>query len=219
MNPKLSEDIRLAIGERSYGQVAVATGISKSTLSRMVNQTYKRAISPSLLWKLSATAQNNMTFELLMHDANFSDSEIAKYRIEYEVGNSNDTNAAGTFINNVIYSLLSSAADNLTAFTHETKLYDGTVGELKIVTGEKAAPSIYIIDGTDAASATANTDKVVCELLGRCVLSSAREKCKVSIVTPSNLLFAEISSVASSIANRVILVNSTGEAVIERNRI
>lgn len=25
MNPKLSEDIRLAIGERSYGQVAVAT--------------------------------------------------------------------------------------------------------------------------------------------------------------------------------------------------
>lgn len=89
MNPKLSEDIRLAIGERSYGQVAVATGISKSTLSRMVNQTYKRAISPSLLWKLSATAQNNMTFELLMHDANFSDSEIAKYRIEYEVGNSN----------------------------------------------------------------------------------------------------------------------------------
>ena len=66
MNPKLSEDIRLAIGERSYGQVAVATGISKSTLSRMVNQTYKRAISPSLLWKLSATAQNNMTFELLM---------------------------------------------------------------------------------------------------------------------------------------------------------
>ena len=155
---------------------------------------------------------NNMTFELLMHDANFSDSEIAKYRIEYEVGNSNDTNTAGTFINNVIYSLLSSASDNHTAFTHETKLYDGTVGELKIVTGEKAAPSI-------AASATANSDKVVCELLGRCVLSSAREKCKVSIVTPSNLLFAEISSVASSIANQVILVNSTGEAVIERNRI
>lgn len=217
MNSKLSEDIRLAIGERSYGQVASATGISKSTLSRMVNQTYKRAINPSLLWKLTAAAQNNITFELLMHDANFTDAEIARYRNEYEVSSSNVVNKASTFINNVIYLLLASAVDNHKSFTHEVILHEDNVGELKIISDESPAPSIYIIDGTNAALTVANIDKKVCELLGRCVLASAKGKYKASIVTSNRVLYDTISPTASIVVNQVVFVNENGKELIERN--
>lgn len=218
MKPKLFEDIRLAMGERSYGQVATASGISKPTLSRMVNQTYKRTISPSLLWKLAAAAQNNVTFELLMHDANFSDSEISKYRSKYESGGSNASNKTSTFVNNVVYLLLALAADDHIAFTHEITLHEGDIGELRIISDGNPIPAIYIIDGADAASGNTSVDRRFCELLGRCVVASAKEKCEVSIVTPSDLLFIEIASLSVAIVSQVILVSSTGDAFIERKR-
>lgn len=216
MNHKLSEDIRLAIGDRSYEQVATATGISKATLSRMINQTYKRVISPSLLWKLSVTAHNDVTFELLMHDANFTESETARYRSRFENGGHNINNESGAFINNAAYSLLANASGNQAAFTHEITLHEDSIGELKIAFDGNQNPSIYIIDGADLDSVSKGMDRRICELLGRCVLASENGKYKVAIVTSNRLLFDKITPAASVIVSQVILVNVTGETFVEK---
>lgn len=211
MNSKLAEDIVLAIGDRSYSQINLTTGISKTTLSRMVNQKFTRKINPNLLWKLSVSAQNNITFELLMMDAGFSFEETHIYRSKYNnknVQKSKHMSSTSKSLSRLILQSLSKSG-------HDNEYKITPCGEeltiLRLSATSNKCKIIYILDSSPKSS-----ELRVCELIGRCILEKSDKKASIHLVTTQHKLYLALIDAPPIFSEEVILTNETGEYVIER---
>ena len=210
MCQKLTEDIELAIGNRSYAQVEATSGISKATLSRMVRQSSARSPSPGLLWKLSMGAQNNVTFELLMSDAGFAENDIRKYRANFEMTNGAENAEAEALLKNIVFTLLSLLSESGRSFTHVNRIIEG---ELSILQVSSSSNLIYVIDGMGS---TESPERRICELIGRGIFTRKGSTAIISIVTTNPERYNLLKGIQEKTIDEVILVTPTGESIVER---
>ena len=215
MNHKLIEDIKLAIGNRSYSQVTSITGISKPTLSRLVQQSQKRTVNPKLLWKLSSNAQNSITFELLMADAGFTEAETRVYRTQFERESATDTSDDELFSRNAIITLLSLLDSENLSFSHEIIRIDGMVAVLTIHTSANYKDRIYVIDGMPEKGVN-NQERRQCEMIGRCFLIKKASNAKICLVTSVASRYSSVEISPLFFADEIILTDQSGNTILEK---